>query len=79
MVKNNISHQDYKNCLFSRKEQMREVNVIRSHRHELFTETINKVALSADDDERFIMEDGIHTLAHGHKSFASLVSLAPIE
>ena len=42
------------------------MNVIRSHRHELFTEEINKIALSANDDKRVILEDGIHTLAHGH-------------
>ena len=29
---------------------MRKMNVIRSHKHELFTETVNKVALSANDD-----------------------------
>ena len=66
VVKNNISFEDYKDCLFSRKEQMRKMNVIISHKHEMFTETINKIALSADDDKRYILEDGIKTLAHGH-------------
>ena len=42
------------------------MNVIRSHEHEVFTETVNKVALSSEDDKRFILEDKIHTLAHGH-------------
>ena len=45
---------------------MRTMNVIRSHGHELFTEESNKIALSANDDKRVILEDGIHTLAHGH-------------
>ena len=65
-VKKRISHQDYKECLFSGQRQMRKMNVIRSHRHELFTETVNKVALARDDDKRVIMEDGIHTYAYGH-------------
>ena len=60
-----ISHQDYKDCLFSGRPQMRKMNVIRSHRHAIFTETVNKVALSANDDKRVIL-DGIHTVAHGH-------------
>ena len=30
------------------------MNVIRSHHHEIYTEEINKVALSADDDKRVI-------------------------
>ena len=46
---------------------MRKINVIRSHKHEIFTETVNKVALSANDDKRIIREDGIHTFALGHK------------
>ena len=70
VVKKKISHQDYKDCLFGGGPQMRKMNVIRSHRHEIFTETVNKVALSANDDKRVIMGDGIHTLAHGHCSLA---------
>ena len=34
----------------------------------MYTEEVNKVALSAEDDKRVIMEDGIHTLAYGHYS-----------
>jgi hypothetical protein len=45
---------------------MRKMNIIRSHRHEISSETVNKVALSAADDKRFIQEDGIDTLAHGN-------------
>ena len=66
VVKNRITHDDYKNCLLNREEQMKKMNVIRSHLHDLYTEEVNKVALSAEDDKRVIMEDGIHTLAYGH-------------
>ena len=47
---------------------MRRMNVIRSRKHNVYTETINinKVALSHEDDKRIILEDGIHTIAHGH-------------
>ena len=47
VVKNRISFDDYKNCLFNDIEQRRTVNLIRSRLHEIFTETVNKVALSA--------------------------------
>ena len=42
------------------------INVIHSHSHNIYTEKINKVAHSGDDDKRIILEDGIHTLALGH-------------
>jgi len=65
-IKTSITHEDYKDCLFTRREQLRSMNVIRSHLHEVYAEEVNKIALSADDDKRIIQEDGIHTLAHGH-------------
>ena len=66
VIKKNISHEDYKECLFSGASQMRKMNVIRSRRHEIFSETVNKIALSANDDKRIILEDRISTLSYGH-------------
>ena len=67
-MKKHIMHDDYKNCLLNCEEQTRTMNVIRSHLHNVYTEEVNKVALSAEDDKRVIMEDGIHTLAYGQSS-----------
>ena len=47
---------------------MRKMNVIRSHKHEVFSETVNKIALSANDDKRIILDDKISTLAFGYKT-----------
>ena len=66
VVKRSINFEDYKTWLFTGKAQTRTMNVIRSHGHELFPEEVNKIALSANDDKRVILEDGIHTLAYGH-------------
>ena len=66
LQKMSIQFDDYRECLFSRKEQHRKMNVIRSHCHEIYTEEINKIALSSDDDKRDIMADEIQTLAYGH-------------
>ena len=74
VVAKTITHKDYKNCLRTKEEQLRTMSVIRSHCHELYTEQINKVALSADDDKRIILEDGIHTLAYGHYKIKSGIS-----
>jgi len=65
-VERTITLDDYKQVLFSKAAQLRKMNVIRSHLHDVYTEELNKVALSADDDKRIIMDDGVHTLAHGH-------------
>ena len=66
VVKKDISHEDYRYCLFSEKPQMRKMNVIRSRGHEIFSETVNKIALSANDDKRIILEDKMSTFAYGH-------------
>ena len=44
---------------------MRNVS-LRSHLHEIFTESMMTVALSAEDDKRVVIKDGIQTLAIGH-------------
>ena len=66
VIKNKITHEDYKHCLFTRKTKLTKMNVIRSRAHNIYTEKINKVALSCEDDKRIILEDGVHTLALGH-------------
>ena len=65
VVKKTITLDNYKKCLFDQQPQMRTMNVIRSRGHQLFTEEINKIALAANDDKRIILDDHIHTLAHG--------------
>ena len=68
VVKKEITFEGYKTCLFTHKEQMRKLNVIRSHKREVYTEEVNKIALSANDDKQVILKDGIHTLTRGHYS-----------
>ena len=72
VVKNSITHEDYKTCLETGKEQLRKQNIVRSYEHEVYTEEVNKVALSAEDDKRYILEDGKHTLAWGHYKIKNL-------
>ena len=59
-------------CLAGR-NTIEKLNVIRSHCHEAYTEEINKIALSSDDDKRVIMADGIHTLAYEHTNLKKIV------
>ena len=61
-----ISHEDYVRVLQGEKFPPMKNISFRSHLHEIFTEQMWKVALSAEDDKRIVMADGIQTLAIGH-------------
>ena len=44
------------------------MNTIRSYKHQLYTEEINKKAFGAFDDKRYILENGINiSLPYGYK------------
>ena len=66
VVEKSITHEDYKTCLKTGKEQLRRQNIIRSYEHVVYTEEINKIALSAADDKRYLLKDSYDTLAWGH-------------
>ena len=66
VVERSIRHEHYKTCLTTGKELLRKQNILRSYDHEVYTEEVNKVALSALDDKRHILSDGMDTLALGH-------------
>ena len=66
VIKKNITHEDYKNCLFNEEIVEKDMNIIRHKKHNLYTETITKVALSANDDKRIILENKMNTLAYRH-------------
>ena len=63
VIKKSLSFEDYKECLFTEEKIMKEMNIIRSQNHDIYSMTVNKVALSANDDKRLICENKINTLA----------------
>ncbi|GFY01937.1 uncharacterized protein TNCV_5097981 [Trichonephila clavipes] len=71
-IKNKITFEDYKACLFNEKIKYVDMNFIRSKFHSLYSIKQNKLALSYKDDKRNINDDGITTLAHGHWSLMNL-------
>ena len=44
---------------------------IQSKKHKLGTYEIDKISLSCFDDKRFVLSDGIHTLAYFRKDIDS--------
>ena len=63
VIKQEITFEDYKQCLFSGEKQMRSMNIIRNENHDIYSKKVNKIALSDNDDKRVVLEDNIHTLA----------------
>ena len=63
VIKKSLTFEDYKKCLFSEEKIMREMNIIRSKNHDIYSMSVNKVALSANDDKRIICSNIIDTLA----------------
>ena len=74
VVEKSIRHEDYKTCLETGKEQLRRQNIIRSYEHTLYTEEVNKIALSATDDKRYLLNDSFDTLAWGHYKIKDMVN-----
>ena len=72
VVEKTIRHEDYKKCLETGKEQLRKQNIIRSYEHVLYTEEVNKVALSSADDKRYLLKDSYDTLAWGHRTIKDM-------
>ena len=68
VIKNNITHENYKDILFNDKQMYHRMKTIRSDNHELNSYEINKVSLSCFDDKRYIHEDGKTSYAYGHKN-----------
>ena len=44
------------------------MNIIQSKSHNVNKCEIKKISLSCYDDKRYILDDGINTLAYGHTS-----------
>ena len=70
VIKNELTFQDYKDQIFNpdvyKHRVYNENTSIRSFGHEIFTITQKKAGLSGFDNKRFILDDNVHTLAHGH-------------
>ena len=66
VVKKSITHEDYKKCLFTGDVQLREMSVIRSYKHVIYTEVVDKIVLCSRNDKRYLQEGQTDTLALGH-------------
>ena len=58
---------EFKDTLFNKKIIRHKMRRIQGKKHKMRTYEINKISLSVFDDKRFVLNDGIHTLAYFHK------------
>ena len=63
-----LHHDLFNDVLSSRGNIRKNVTQIQSQQHQLLVTQINKIVMSAFNDKRFILEDGIQSFAYGHYS-----------
>ena len=67
VVKKHIRHEQYREALFGKKTFRHSMDVLRSEKHHIYGQHLNKVSLSPFDSKRWIAENGVDTLAYRHK------------
>ena len=65
VTKSLIMFDNYSECLKEKKKILRSQQRFKSDTHNVYTEQINKIALSNNDDKRLIAFDGITTYPYG--------------
>ena len=65
VIKKNITHDNYKDCLLNGKQMLHSMRTIRSDHHQIGSYQLNKISWSCFDDKRYIREDGIYSFAYG--------------
>ena len=66
VVNKKLRFDDYKKCLFDNGKVLKSQQRFKSENHEVYTENINKIALSCDDDKRIVTSDRITSYPYGY-------------
>ena len=67
VIKRIIKFDDYKNCLLKDEILLTSQQRFISKKHDVYTENINKIALSNNDDKRIVSSDKITSHPYGYK------------
>ena len=59
VIKKMLKFEDYKKCLFDNEPMLKSQQRFKSENHEVYTENINKIALSSNGDKRIVALDRI--------------------
>ena len=69
VIKRRLMVKNYEYCLFNDKIILKSQRRFKSDHHDLYTEEINKIALSSNDDRRLQTLDRVTTYPHGTNAF----------
>ena len=67
IIKKMIKFNDYKKCLSNDGVIFKSKQRFISKKHDVYTENINKIALSNDDDKRIVSSDKMNSYPYGYK------------
>ena len=73
VIKRMIKFDDYKNCLLKDEVILKSQQRFISKKHEVYTENINKIALSNNDDKRIVSSDKITSYLYGYKGKNAII------
>ena len=69
VIKRRLMFENYTDCLFNDKTILKSQQRFKSDCHNVYTEQINKIALSSNDDKRLQTFDKITTYPYGTNAF----------
>ena len=67
VTKKMLKFEDYKKCLFDNEPMLKLKQRFKSENHEVYSENINKIVLSSNDDRRIVSSDKITSYSYGYK------------
>ena len=73
ILKTMIKFNDYKNCLLKDEVILKSQQRFISKKHDVYTENINKIAFSHNDDKRIVSSDKIMSYPYGYKGKHSII------
>ena len=66
-VNKKIKHKKFVDVLFNKKVIRQNIKRIQSKLHRIGAYDVCKISLSCFDDKRYVLDDGVNTLAYFHK------------
>ena len=75
VIHKDIKFSVYKDTLLNRSKMNKNMNLVKSKLHNVHPEQINKIVLSAFDNKRYLLNDGITSYAFNHSRSKNYVTV----